>query len=87
MNNPHDPAHELNVWGKAAEGTKNGCYAELRMIKSLTQHLYLDDAIKFAIFQFVDCFVLLIRVHLTVDFPSFHAKLLIYTANLPSVID
>ncbi|OFE10272.1 hypothetical protein AWH04_28280 [Rhodococcus erythropolis] len=83
----HDSADELNVRGKTAEGSENGCDAKAWMIEAFAQHLNLHDAVKLASPQPFDDGVLAVGVHPRVNLSGPVVALVVNAGNLSGVVD
>jgi len=82
----HDAPDELDVRRETAERPKDCRNAESRVIEAFAKHLYLNDAIQLAQSQPLYDLLLLVLLHLAVDFGRPVAALLVDGAHLAGMI-
>ena len=87
MDDAHHAPDELDVRRQACERPEDGRDAQGRMIEAFAEHLHLHDAIELAAAQIGKNGVLLVSIHLTIDFGRLQAPLFVQPAHLAGMVD
>ena len=83
----HHPTNELYVWSQAAKRAEYGRDAEAWVIKALTEHLDLDNAVELVQTKPIEDRIALVLRHVAMDLCGPVAIFLIDGADLASVIN
>lgn len=86
VDHPHDSSDELDIGRQRPEGLEDGGHAQVRMVKSLTEHPDLDDAIDPVAPEVLEHVLNFLRRHVAVDFTRLQTALGVKGTHLARVV-